>query len=108
MEPGPDPGTSRLFNVSRKDRLPAKAEGQAIPKAMGEMLGVTGGTRLLPKIKPLFQRVSFPAGAAGTQGHASCWGRAEAERAEMGFPAAWGYGLPKSLQVWASFIKMSI
>ena len=98
LAPGTDLGTSGLFNVSREDRLPAKAEGQAIPNAMREMLGITRGTQLSPKMKPLLQRVSFPAGAAGTQGHAGCWGRAEAEPAERGFPAAWGYGVPQSLQ----------
>ena len=87
---GTDLGTSGLFNVSRKDRLAAKNEAQALPEAMGEMLGITGGTQLSPKMKPLLQRVSFLAGAAGTQGHAGCWGRAGAELADTGFPAAWG------------------
>lgn len=105
---GTDLGTLGLFNVSRKDRLPAKAEGQAIHKAMGEMLGITGGTQLSPNMKPLLQWASFLAGAAGTQGHASRWGRAEAELAERGFLAAWGYRVPESLQALARLIKMSI
>lgn len=43
LAPGTDLGTSGLFNVSREDRLPAKAEAQAIPKAMARCLASPWG-----------------------------------------------------------------
>lgn len=105
LAPGTDLGTSGLFNVSREDRLPAKAEAQAIPKVMGEMLGITRGTQLSPKMKPLCRGSALQPGQPVPRTMLAAGGEQRLNQQRRASLQPGGKGSQKASKCWHVLLK---